>query len=222
MGQFNVSSLLGRSSHPSNSPAKAPWARKTEKTVDVLAARESNALNTENTQNTILFVCTGNIARSASAELISRHMAPNSGWNFASAGTGAVIGAPVAEHIDRLLIEQDVQIGGHKARQISREILEESALVLVMERHHMDWIMREWPEYRPKVHLLKQMARLRESAGRRSDPISYMKLTQDRPTRKDDIADPFRRGPEAAQKAVTEIQHSLDVIVPWLGQFNAG
>ncbi|MFW0110151.1 hypothetical protein ACN081_05465 [Rothia sp. P13129] len=166
----------------------------------------------------ILFVCTGNIARSASAQYLAQSMVPSdSPWIFDSAGTGAVVGSPVASHIDKELERRGVPYLGHQAKQINTRLLAESELVLVMERAHLDWIVQEWPQYRSKVRLLREMSRLREGAGRRSDPISYMKQHDSEPLAKDDIADPYRRGAKAAQKAVKEIEESLNVIIAWLG-----
>lgn len=57
-----------------------------------------------------LFVCTGNIARSASGEVIAKHLAAEYGledkWIFASAGTGALVGHGVYEHVANELIER--------------------------------------------------------------------------------------------------------------------
>lgn len=165
----------------------------------------------------ILFVCTGNIARSAAAEILARQLAADNGWTFSSAGVGAVVNHPVAEHIDQELSARNVPIDEHRGQQVTAEMIQKASLVLVMETHHLDWIIREWPEYRSKVHLLKQMARLSKNAGKRSDPVSYMQLSTDVPTRKDNIADPYRKGPLAAHTAVQEIEESLELIIPWLG-----
>ncbi|MDO4916766.1 MAG: hypothetical protein Q3974_04015 [Rothia sp. (in: high G+C Gram-positive bacteria)] len=168
----------------------------------------------------VLFICTGNIARSAAAEILARSMSTESGWTFSSAGIGAVVNHPVAQFVDVELTQRQGDIASHRGKQVTYEMLQQSTLVLVMEIEHLDWIIREWPEFRPKIHLLKQMARLRNEAGRRADPISFMQTTADIPSRKDNIADPYRKGPSAAAQAVREIEAALEVIVPWLGTVN--
>lgn len=196
MGRFNISSIRGVKA-PSKSPS-VPWS-------------------SSQPSHKILYVCTGNIARSASAEVISTHKAHGSGWTFESAGIGAVVGGPVAPFIDEELSARRLNFAPHRGRQITSSMVKEADLILVMELNHLDWIVREWPQYRSKVHLLKQMARLRAQAGRRSDPISYMNLTEDRPTKADNIADPFRKGKKAAKIAVQEVEEALEIIIPWLG-----
>lgn len=173
--------------------------------------------STHEVKDQVLFVCTGNIARSASAELIAKHQAAESGWIFASAGTGAMTGHGVAEHLDTLLTDRGISVVAHQGQQITEKLVAESALVLVMEREHLDWLVAEWPQYRAKIHLLKQMSRLSATAGKRVDPISFMALTTDFPLKEDDIADPYRRGAAAARLAFEEIEGSLQKILPWLG-----
>lgn len=189
--------------------------RKTEQSQ----AEQKNSHNShpQFSQHHILFICTGNIARSAAAEILARTMSGESGWTFSSAGVGAVVDHPVAQFIDAEVIQRHGDVAAHRGKQVTYEMLQQSTLVLVMENTHLDWIIREWPEFRPKVHLLKQMARLRHEAGRRADPISFMQVTDDIPSRKDNIADPYRKGQPAATQAVQEIEAALEVIIPWLG-----
>lgn len=178
----------------------------------------SKDLECQEPQKKILFVCTGNIARSASAQYIAEQLLPaESNWIFDSAGTGAVVGSGVAPFIDKELAERGIAFQGHRAKPVTEALLAESALVLVMEKEHLDWIVREWPQYHSRVHLLKQMARVKAIAGRRADPIAFMRQSNEPPEPRDRISDPYRKGPEAARRAVAEIEEALREIVPWLG-----
>lgn len=188
---------------------------KKDNKIGIEVSEEKSNATTQN--HHILFLCTGNIARSAAAEILARQLVADNGWTFSSAGVGAVVNHSVAEHIDQELLARNAPVDKHRGQQVTAEMIQKASLVLVMEAHHLDWVIREWPEYRPKVHLLKQMARLSKKAGKRSDPVSYMQLSTDVPTRKDNIADPYRKGPLAAQTAVQEIEESLELIIPWLG-----
>lgn len=195
MSDFNVSTLLHRFGDKKTSDSVVPLVKKQ-----------------------VLFICTGNIARSASAQYISRSkISPEAQWSFDSAGTGAVVGSGVAPHIDRELDVRGVEYGAHRAKQVTERMIAESALVLVMEKEHLRWLVHEWPQYRSKIHLLGQMARLRKHAARRVDPVAFMQQRVEEPLAADEIADPYRRGEAAAQKAVQEVENALDVIVPWLG-----
>ena len=168
-----------------------------------------------------LFVCTGNIARSASGEIISKHLAAEYGledkWTFASAGTGALVGQGVYELIANELIERGYNPEGFASRQLTEEIIKNATIILVAEKVHADWIVREWPQYHSKIKLLKQVARIREEA-RRAEPLSYLYSYGAQPLDSDKLEDPYRRGPAAAKTAVDEVEESLRVILPWLAR----
>ena len=168
-----------------------------------------------------VFVCTGNIARSASGEVISKHLAAEYGledkWIFASAGTGALVGHGVYEHVANELIERGYNPEGFASRQLNGQIIENATIILVAEKVHADWIVREWPQHHSKIKLLKQVARIREDA-RRAEPLSYLYSYGARPLDTDKLEDPYRRGPAAAKVAVDEVEQSLRVILPWLAQ----
>lgn len=201
MSNFNVSSLLGAT-------------RNTRRSRGPRHAAETTASN----EKMVLFVCTGNIARSASAKYLARQLSSHkSDWHFDSAGTGAVVGAPVARYIDDELASRNVDFSDHVAQQVNDQLVADSELILVMEKEHLDWMVHEWPQHRSKIHLLKQMARLRKSAGRRADPISYMKQVDTAPLAEDGIADPYGKGRESSREAVLEIEEALFEVIPWLG-----
>lgn len=168
-----------------------------------------------------VFVCTGNIARSASGEVISKHLAAEYGledkWIFSSAGTGALVGHGVYEHVANELIKRGYNPEGFASRQLNEQIIENATIILVAEKVHADWIVREWPQHHSKIKLLKQTARIREEA-RRAEPLSYLYSYGARPLDIDRLEDPYRRGPAAAKVAVDEVEQSLRVILPWLAQ----
>lgn len=168
-----------------------------------------------------VFVCTGNIARSASGEVISKHLAAEYGledkWIFSSAGTGALVGHGVYEHVANELIKRGYNPEGFASRQLNEQIIENATIILVAEKVHADWIVREWPQHHAKIKLLKQVARIREDA-RRAEPLSYLYSHGARPLDTDRLEDPYRRGPAAAKVAVDEVEQSLRIILPWLAQ----
>jgi protein-tyrosine-phosphatase len=87
----------------------------------------------------ILLVCTGNICRSPlAAALLERALAERgtTGLDVSSAGTGAWDGAPVSEGAYLVGLERGLDLSGHRARLLTRELVEQADLVLTMARHH--------------------------------------------------------------------------------------
>src|SRR2546422_10141511 len=87
----------------------------------------------------ILLVCTGNICRSPlAAALLDRALAQRGidGIEVASAGTGAWDGAPVSEGAYLVGLERGLDLSAHRARLLTRELVEDADLILTMARHH--------------------------------------------------------------------------------------
>lgn len=87
----------------------------------------------------ILLVCTGNICRSPlAAALLERALTErgSEGIAVASAGTGAWDGAPASEGAYLVGLERGLDLSGHRARLLTRKLVEAADLVLTMARLH--------------------------------------------------------------------------------------
>jgi protein arginine phosphatase len=88
----------------------------------------------------ILFVCTGNTCRSPLAEALLRSKLQERGVDgvtVGSAGTGAWDGAPASEGAYLVALEHGLDLSGHRARLLTRELATGADLVLTMARHHL-------------------------------------------------------------------------------------
>lgn len=120
----------------------------------------------------LLFVCTGNTCRSALAEGIARREAIARGlidFDVTSAGTSAWNGAPASDGSLLVGLEHGVDLSGHRARQLSREIVAESDVILVMGPHHLERAEALGGE--GKAHLLTDYAAHGASDRAISDPF---------------------------------------------------
>ncbi len=82
----------------------------------------------------VLMVCTGNICRSPMAEALLRARFERRGrGTVASAGLAAVEGRPADPFAVELLAERGIDLSGHRARQLTPELLPHFDLVLVMD-----------------------------------------------------------------------------------------
>jgi protein-tyrosine-phosphatase len=85
-----------------------------------------------------------------------------------SAGTGAWEGAPVSEASYLVGLEQGIDLGQHRARLLTRDIVRGADLILVMSGHHLARVAELGGEDR--VHLLGAYAGRDEGQAEVSDP----------------------------------------------------
>jgi protein-tyrosine-phosphatase len=91
----------------------------------------------------ILFVCTGNTCRSAIAEAIARKIVIERGLSdveLQSAGTSAWDGAPASDGALLVGMERGIDLSGHRAQTLTRELVRDADLVLAMGPHHLERI----------------------------------------------------------------------------------
>lgn len=102
-------------------------------------------------------VCTGNICRSPMAEgLLKKALADRSldGVEVRSAGTSALVGRG-AEPLARSVMEPfGVELAGHRARMLTRELVRWADRILVMTPSHARAVLELDPEAPDKVRLL--------------------------------------------------------------------
>jgi len=121
----------------------------------------------------IAFVCEGNTCRSALAHHFMEKLVRERGLNQVQVDSFGVAGDPgltVPRMVHDLLREEGVPSVHHVSKPMSRRLVEESDLILVMEERHREFILRELPEARGKVHLLRSYAGLKDPVEIR-DPI---------------------------------------------------
>ncbi len=119
----------------------------------------------------VLLVCTGNICRSPlAAALLERALGERGATiQVSSAGTGAWDGAPVSEGAYLVGLEQGLDLSGHRARLLTRDLVETSDLVLTMARHHRARVDELGGEGR--VFVLGEYAGRGADAAEVSDPF---------------------------------------------------
>ena len=142
----------------------------------------------------ILLVCTGNICRSPlAAALLKRALAERGceGVEVTSAGTGAWDGAPGSEGAYLVGLERGLDLSGHRARLLTRELVDGADLILTMGRLHRARVEELGGEGRVFV--------LGEYAGREGDEA--------------EVSDPFGGDLDVYRATCTELEGLLQTAV---------
>jgi protein-tyrosine phosphatase len=105
----------------------------------------------------ILVVCIGNICRSPMAEALLARALP--GCEVRSAGVGALIGRPAEPFAVQLMAEQGIDIGAHRAQQISGQLVGWANLILVMDLEQKTYIETHYIASRGKVFRIGELAK---------------------------------------------------------------
>lgn len=75
-----------------------------------------------------------------------------------SCGTAALLGMSASKEAIEVLRREQIDISGHRSKNLQPQLLEWADLVLVMEKRHQGEIMERFPQAKEKVHLLSKFA----------------------------------------------------------------
>lgn len=96
------------------------------------------------TKPTVLFVCTGNAARSVMATAMLRSR--TSAVEVVGAGTHSIPGLPMSARTRAALDEFGLAFPEHRSCQLDADMAEAASLIAIFEPMHLTWIRREIPD----------------------------------------------------------------------------
>ena len=139
----------------------------------------------------VLVLCTGNICRSPYAEAVLKHRAP--GIFVDSAGLSAMVDYEADATGQAVARGRGIDLSEHKAKQVSRHLIGQSDLILVMDDEHLSRLHRKYPDSRGKSFKLG-------------------KLKGDK-----NIVDPYLKSQSFFELVFNEIDEAVET---WLPHFN--
>ncbi len=170
-------------------------------------------------RNRILFVCTANICRSPTAELLARSRFGEETNVYRSAGF-LEPDHRVPTELVKVLGERGVDAAGHRSYRIDQASITAAHVLLVMESSHLQKVTALQGEAMVKTVPLKEAAQaiarlgpgpvtvdqLLDEVNRDRDPRSYLGGQWD-------VDDPYGRRTKAYRKAVEEIDQLVTQVV---------
>jgi len=173
-------------------------------------------------QYRILTVCTGNICRSPAAAAWLTALSDGS-VAVASAGTAAVVGAPVHPPMAALMRRAGLSRAGFTARQATAGLVGQADLVLTMTAQHRAWVVGREPAAVRRTFTLLEFAGFAHlvGGGRRvptadwlrhvvaSVPTLRTQLGGTGPADAHDVPDPYGLGNDVYKLAFTLIEGAV-------------
>jgi protein-tyrosine phosphatase len=191
----------------------------------------------------VLFVCTGNICRSANAEQLFRARYGGDSIEFSSAGIGALVGSGMPAQAAEISRQLGGEPAAHIARQLTQEMIAESDLVIGLSREHRSEVVRTYPRANRYAFTLREFGRVLEAhsesaratliprtaeaavrAFRDAIPIiSSQRGYAGRPAvpEDDDVIDPYGRYQAVYIRSGREISEAVDKITSVIDRLRA-
>lgn len=107
--------------------------------------------------STVLFLCTGNAARSVMGAAIMRQLTDEIA--VTSAGTHSLPGLPMSTRTRTALQGVDASDPAHLSSQVDQAMVDEAALVVIFEPMHLRYMRKNHPEASNRTASLPRLAR---------------------------------------------------------------
>jgi sulfate adenylyltransferase len=163
----------------------------------------------------VLFVCTANICRSPYLELRARQLlGDDSGVEVSSAGTRGFDQEPVSDTMEAEFARHGTETGAFRSRPLTGDLIDGADLILTAESEHRTRLLEDRPAAFRRSFTLGQFV----ASARAADPgLRGRELIEALASRRlpaapeHEIADPYRRGSEAAARAAAQMEDLLAV-----------
>jgi protein-tyrosine-phosphatase len=130
--------------------------------LDVLGVRSANQRLVPPSARSFLFVCFGNIMRSAMAEFLMRQELGKTGREqqvrIVSAGLHATTGKEAHPWAQEAAAGLGISLAEHRAKPLTREMVEQADCVLAMDFQNKAELLTLYPEAQEKIFMLSAYA----------------------------------------------------------------
>ena len=166
----------------------------------------------------LMFLCTGNAARSVMAKVITQSRSDL--FELSGAGTHAIENCPMGNYTRKALASIGLEDRTHRSRQLNPYNADEVDLIIAMANDHVQYVRRNHPEVAHKTATFKRLVRdlgqvtqneesksLRETLKSR---IAEMRLAEVQLERWEEIGDPGAGDQPIFMSSLEEIDALVD------------
>jgi len=198
--------------------------------VEPILARVTG--QTQQDRGQLLFVCTGNICRSPTAELLTKRelrRLGSTGPTVTSVGLNSLAGSPIDPAMASLLAADGIDPSSFRARDITQADALGAALILTATRSQKGEIAVRWPRTLPRTFTILEFIRLSSSVahapGRLDDLVAATASERAYGGVRAvglDIADPHLRSRRAYDRCYRQLTAAATQIADAIGRTNPG
>lgn len=162
------------------------------------AWRSGRAESRLRTADQVLFLCYGNINRSALAEAYIKSIVPDTTTKYISAGYHDEEGRPADPAMVDVASATGIDLQNWSSKKITHDMVNASDVILAMEQKHYDYVAEHFPEAASKTFLLGMADETLAGYG--------------------EIADPYGKPKSAYERCVKEVTANVRAIVKILNK----
>jgi protein-tyrosine-phosphatase len=163
----------------------------------------------------VVFVCTGNAARSVMGGAVLSLAAPDIG--VTTAGTHVIEGQPISWRTRDAMAGIGLRADGHRSRQLRDSDVASADLIVGFEADHVGYVRRHYPEATSKTATLKYLVEhLSPSGGTLRWRLAQLGLDAVVLERQEDVVDPAGGDIDDYRACVAEVDHLVRDLIPRL------
>jgi protein-tyrosine-phosphatase len=163
----------------------------------------------------VVFVCTGNAARSVMGGAIVEAAAP--GMRCTTAGTHVIEGQPISWRTREALAAIGLKADSHRSRQLRDEDVASADLIVGFEADHVGYVRRNYPHAAAKTATLRYLVdHLVDGPGTLSWRLAQLGLDAVVLERQEDVDDPAGGDVDDYKACATEVDRLIRELIPRL------
>lgn len=166
----------------------------------------------------IVFVCTGNAARSVMATVLFRERA--TGYVARGAGTHVVEGQPMSVRTRRALARLGLEDPTHRSAQLWEPDARRAELLVAMAPEHVRWVRRTMPDVAERTATLKRLVRdlaTTDPSRPLAERVAQLDLADHEPEDWEEVVDPGGGEQDVFDACADELDTLLDAFIDALG-----